>query len=114
VKNPAHTPGEWYAFRHEHHGTGANGECYRIEIRGNPYRVNGNVVGSEPVCTLHAGFVHFEGNAALILAAPSLLAACEWLLTTSHRQPCHCVRCEDARAAVAKAKGQSPLPIVEE
>ena len=73
-----HTPGDWYSYRHEHTGACANGECYRIDVRGNPMRNHaGKVVASEPICTLHAGFVHFEGNAALILAAPSLLAACE-------------------------------------
>lgn len=67
-----YTPGDWYAYRSEH----PTGECYRIEIRGNPYRMNGKVVASEPVCTLHWGFVHFEGNARLLLAAPDLHKAC--------------------------------------
>lgn len=67
----SHTPNEWYACRHEH----GDGECYRIDIRGNQYRsLNGQIQGSEPICSLYAGFVHFEGNATLIIAAPELLA----------------------------------------
>lgn len=70
-----HTPNDWYAVRHEHGGPPANGECYRIDIRGNPIKSPaGQVVASEPICSLYDGFAHFEGNAALILAAPKLLA----------------------------------------
>ncbi len=94
-----HTPGDWYAYRHTHGGPPANGECYRIDIRGNPVRVDGKVYSSEPICSLYAGFVHFEGNAALIAAAPDLLAACKQALEDyqGREPPTHLIN------AIAKA-----------
>lgn len=72
-----HTPNEWYAHRDVY----GDGYCYRIEIRGNPIKsYSGSVIGSESICVLHSGFVHFEGNAELILAAPKLLETLEGLM----------------------------------
>ena len=63
------TPVEWYTFRHEHGGDHSNRECYRIDIRGNPVRLNGKTIGSTPVCVLHSGFVCFENDAEFIIHA---------------------------------------------
>lgn len=68
----------------------------------------------------HLGFVtpdelieNAEANARLIAAAPELLVALEDMVKNDYasKQPGHFQRTEKARAAIAKAKGESKSPV---
>lgn len=94
----SHKPGEWWVLD----ARTADGEGeFHVLIGDQEYRVCSVLIGD---C---AG--HEEANARLIAAAPDLLAACGhllWLLEIQHGiDTGHIGR--DAKAAIAKAKGES-------
>lgn len=72
------TPGEWSAYEHNH---GKPDSTFRIDISGHPIFRYGKKVASTPVCTLHSGFIWFEGDAKLICllrnSLPAILAGLE-------------------------------------
>lgn len=88
-----HTPGPW--VKKGIHWTGKNNEIVFVS--------NGPAFGSE------SDFESAKANARLIAAAPELLEAledlCECILET--RGPSATLALKSARAAIAKAKGES-------
>jgi len=82
-----------------------------------PWRYNGKTdvynANGATICELYKGYQSIpecRANAHLIAAAPDLLEAMEGLLAWEPRQKDHAERLawEDALAAIAKAKGETP------
>lgn len=100
----AHTPGPW-EIEHGHH------ECVNTSTL--PWAMTGP--GGREVCQSPNGVDvddEDDANACLIAAAPDLLAACEAMLEwvareTDDRDWPHPVL-DQARAAIAKARGEQP------
>ena len=84
------TPGTWVAKPHPF------GSCWWVDT------VDGSI--QVAMATLHKGEKD-EANANLIAAAPDLLEAAERAVCDGF---CYHIRCERLRAAIAKAKGETP------
>jgi hypothetical protein len=98
--NTTHTPGPW-----------------RTSAKFEPYKPAPTVYsekGQQIAVCRDAGCTCFTaedvGNARLIASAPDLLSALEWLADCAADMGADAIQLRDARAAIAKAKGQQPKP----
>jgi len=98
-ENAKHTPGTWFITPDT---TNKNGD-YAVWTDDSPFSI----------ATVHgSGNSQALANAALIAAAPDLLAACELVLKNGYRMPCQGqddgdkIIMRDLAAAIAKAKGK--------
>ena len=97
-----HTPGPW-AFNH------LMGEIH-TDIGADWETDTGNIVADIKIAKIYGG-IGSQHNAALIAAAPELLAVCEKMVDDWHEDNNNMDRPEPkylemARAAIAKAKGK--------
>lgn len=108
----AHTPGAWtaqrdiqsmHAFTDGHAWNPQNPRECKWAVYGRSYRIL-SMADPEPIRTE----AEQTANARLVAAAPDLLAALEWLAADNYGQPKAVTvpALADARAAIAKAKGE--------
>lgn len=88
-----HTPGPWTLV--------GSPSCYEILGEGKGW---GGVLAR--CVTAQHGVEQEEANARLIAAAPELLAALDYMLANAEAQGWSEFMCGQARAAIAKARGQ--------
>lgn len=102
-----HTPGEWFIEKElptEHPGIESNvfGKFFSVVIWGDSEDTNddGGIRGRTPEEAM--------ANARLIAAAPDLLEALETLLKQAEKQGAVGIYWDEAKSAIAKAKGEQP------